>query len=286
MDIIRTKKEMHAQMKAARAQGKSIALVPTMGALHEGHLTLVRQAVASCDVTVVSLFVNPRQFNNPDDLKSYPRKPEEDAKLLEREGVNYLYMPIVEDIYDDTEGERKFDFGMLDKVMEGTHRPGHFEGVAQVVSRLFDIAIPHKAFFGEKDFQQLAIIKKMVKDYSFPLEIVPVPIVRAESGLALSSRNQLLSAEELRIAPYIHATLIESDKHRQEKKLKTPSEAVNFVINKLNAQPPLRVEYFEIVDSATLKQIDNWEESQYPIGCIACYCGEVRLIDNHKYYQE
>lgn len=286
MEIIHKKREMHALMEQARSNGKSIALVPTMGALHNGHLTLVRQAIASCDVTVVSIFVNPRQFNNPNDLKSYPRKPEEDAKLLEKEGVNYIFMPTVDDIYDDTEGERQFDFGTLDKVMEGTHRPGHFEGVAQIVSRLFDIVLPHKAFFGEKDFQQLAIIQKMVKDCQFPLEIVPVPIVRAASGLALSSRNQLLSEDELRVAPLIHSTLLESDKLRKEKKLSTPAEVVGYVIEKLNAHPELRVEYFEIVDAETLLSIHSWEESTQPIGCIACYCGEVRLIDNHKYTQK
>lgn len=284
MEIIRTKKEMHRKVEQLRLERKKIALVPTMGALHQGHITLVNQAVSSCDITVVSLFVNPRQFNNPTDLKSYPRKPEEDAKLLQEAGVDFLFMPFVEDIYDDMEDERVFDFGQLDKVMEGTHRPGHFEGVAQIVSRLFDIITPHKAFFGEKDFQQLAIIKKMVQDYNFPLEIVPVPIVRAESGLALSSRNQLLTNDQLEIAPLIYSTLVKSAELHHVNSQLTPYEITSFVVYSLNSIVPFEVEYFEIVDSTTLKKIEKWEDSKQPIGCIACYCGKIRLIDNYKYY--
>ncbi len=282
MELIRTKKEMHARSEELRKAGKTIGLVPTMGALHEGHLTLVRQAVKACDIVVVSVFVNPRQFNNPNDLETYPRTPEQDTKLLEENGCHILYMPIVEDIYADTEGETVYEFGMLDKIMEGEHRPGHFAGVAQVVSRLFKIVTPHKAFFGEKDFQQLAIIKKLVNDYHFPLEIVPVAIVRNNKGLALSSRNQLLNENELATAPTIYATLKESVTRKNNENL-TPAQIKQFVVEKLNATPHLDVEYYSIVDSDTLTEIDNWNDSNTPIGCIACYCGKVRLIDNIKY---
>lgn len=273
---------MHQKVVDLRQQGRIIGLVPTMGALHEGHLTLVRRAKGDGTTTVVSIFVNPRQFNNPQDLATYPRSEEDDTRLLETEGVDYVFMPSTEDLYDDIEGERKFDFGLLDKVMEGKYRPGHFEGVAQVVSRFFDIIEPHRAYFGEKDFQQLTIIQHMVKMCNFSTEIIPVAIVREPSGLALSSRNRLISEEKLLYAPTIYKILQESKKMWHETSL-SPHEVEQFVINSLNNTPYLRVEYFEIVDASSLQQIKNKTESSNPVGCVACFCGEVRLIDNIKY---
>lgn len=282
MKIIHTKLEMKSLALEACNRGDIIGLVPTMGALHDGHLTLVKRAVDDCSLVVVSLFVNPRQFNNPEDLKSYPRTPEEDAQKLEAVGVDYLFMPTAEDIYDDIEQEREFDFGRLDKVMEGTHRPGHFAGVAQVVSRLFDIVTPHRAYFGEKDFQQLAIIKNMVARYDYALEIVPIPIVRASSGLALSSRNLLLSEAERAIATNIYKTLLAS-RQLKEEKLLAPRDIEQYVVSTLNTIPELEVEYFEIVDADSLERLSSWQDASGAVGCIACYCGEVRLIDNIFY---
>lgn len=282
MKIIHTKHEMKSLALEACNRGDIIGLVPTMGALHDGHLTLVKRAVDDCSLVVVSLFVNPRQFNNPEDLKSYPRTPEDDAQKLEAVGVDYLFMPTAEDIYDDIEQEREFDFGRLDKVMEGTHRPGHFAGVAQVVSRLFDIVTPHRAYFGEKDFQQLAIIKNMVARYDYDLKIVPIPIVRASSGLALSSRNLLLSEAERAIATNIYKTLLAS-RQLKEEKLLAPREIEQYVVSTLNAIPELEVEYFEIVDANSLERLSSWQDASGAVGCIACYCGEVRLIDNIFY---
>lgn len=262
-------------------QDAPVGLVPTMGALHEGHLTLVREARRRCQTVVVSLFVNPRQFNNPEDLKKYPRTEEADIALLEKENVDCLFMPTPEQVYTEDSTERHFDFGTLDKTMEGTYRPGHFEGVAQVVSRLFDLVQPNVAFFGEKDFQQLAIIRYMVAHYGFPIEIVGVPIVREADGLALSSRNRLLSATERAVAPTIYATLKESKLLKSEGK--SVAEVTEWVVNRLNATEHLEVEYVTIVDETTLNSIENWADSKHPVGCITCYCGKTRLIDNIRY---
>lgn len=281
MQIVTTKKKLLAAMTKEREAARSVALVPTMGALHEGHLTLVRRATAACDTTVVSIFVNPRQFDNPNDLKNYPRLPEKDLSMLEKTSMEYVFMPTVEDIYDDLATERVFDFGPLDKVMEGAHRPGHFEGVVQIVSRLFDLVRPDVAFFGEKDFQQLAIIKKMVDDCGYSLKIASVPIVREVSGLALSSRNQHLTPEQLDVAPKIFSTLVESKALKAVGK--TVAEVTSFVEETLNKLEPIHVEYFEIVDATTLQRIERWEESPAPVGCIACFCGAVRLIDNIRF---
>ena len=207
MIVISSKKELQALLERERESRKTIGLVPTMGALHDGHLSLVKQAIARYDVCVVSIFVNPRQFNNPNDLETYPRQPEKDVALLDSVGCHYVFMPSVEEIYDGSGVERTFDFGAIGRVMEGVQRPGHFEGVALIVSKLFELVSPDGAFFGEKDFQQIAIVRSMVEQCGFKLSIIAVPIVREESGLALSSRNQRLTQETRPSAPRIYQTL-------------------------------------------------------------------------------
>ena len=206
MKVVYTKEELTDFIGSYKKEGKTIGFVPTMGALHEGHLSLVTQCKKNSDVAVVSVFVNPTQFNDPEDLKRYPRTPEKDCVLLETAGCDIAFLPSVEEIYPEKD-TRKFDFGYLESIMEGAKRPGHFNGVGQVVSRLFDIVQPDRAFFGMKDFQQVAIIKNMVRQLNYTLEIIPCPIVREESGLALSSRNALLDKEHKENAPHIYATL-------------------------------------------------------------------------------
>ncbi len=279
MDIIVKAEELKAIIKEFKEQGKVIGFVPTMGALHNGHLSLVRMADEQSDITIVSIFVNPTQFNNPDDLESYPRTIEDDTKLLESTNCKIVFCPSVVEVYPEKD-ERIFDFGSLDKVMEGSFRPGHFNGVAQVVSRLFDLVNPDKAFFGEKDFQQLAIIRKMTEMLNYDVEIVPCEIVREEDGLAMSSRNKLLSEEYRDVAPRIFEILNESKKLMNSKSLK---EVINFVVETINNIPLLNVEYFSIVDGNTLQDVDDWSESEYIVGCIAVYADKVRLIDNLIY---
>ncbi|MFV0535986.1 MAG: pantoate--beta-alanine ligase [Dysgonomonas sp.] len=279
MDILRTVREVQDVVSSLHLEGKTIGFVPTMGALHEGHFSLVRKCVADNDICIVSIFVNPTQFNNKEDLVKYPRNLERDAQYLEKEGVNIIFAPAEEEIYPEPD-TREFDFGQIDKVMEGVHRPGHFNGVAQVVSRLFDIAKPERAYFGEKDFQQLAIIRAMVKQLGLPVQIVPMPIVREESGLALSSRNERLTPEQRNIAVAISKTLSESREWIVDC---TVAEVVKNVTDTLNAYEELKVEYYEIVDGYTLQPVSDWVESDYIVGCIAIFCGEVRLIDNIIY---
>ncbi len=279
MKVIQTVKELQTLLRQYRQAEKNIGLVPTMGALHEGHATLVKRCVSENDICVVSVFVNPTQFNNSDDLKLYPRTPEKDYDLLESIGTHIAFTPTVEEIYPEPD-TRIFDFGGLDKVMEGTFRPGHFNGVAQVVSKLFDFVKPDKAYFGEKDFQQLSIIKKMVKQMKLPVEIVAVPTVRESSGLAMSSRNQRLSEQQREYAAGIHRIMRESTLMMAEK---TPDELTRLVTEWVNNVPELRVEYFRIVDGDSLQQISSWYDSGNIVGAIAVYCGEVRLIDNIRY---
>lgn len=281
MIAISSKKELRALLVAEREAGKTIGLVPTMGALHEGHLSLVKQAITRYDVCVVSIFVNPRQFNNPTDLETYPRQPEQDMTLLDSVGCHYVFMPSVEEVYDGSGEERTFDFGAIGRVMEGVQRPGHFEGVALIVSKLFELVEPDGAFFGEKDFQQIAIVRSMVAQCGFKLSIIAVPIVREQSGLALSSRNQRLTSETRPSAPHIYQTLRAS--LEQKAKGLTPNEVSAWVTSELNAVPHLEVEYYTIVDGNSLQPLSSWSESEDPVGCIACYCGEVRLIDNIHY---
>lgn len=262
-----------------KTEGKTIGLVPTMGALHEGHLELVKRCCNENDIAVVSIFVNPTQFNDKKDLELYPRTPEKDIELLNSVNCSVLYMPSVDEVYP-TPDDRVFDFGMLEKVMEGAFRPGHFNGVAQIVSKLFQTITPDKAYFGEKDFQQLSIIRKMTKDLGLPILIVPCPIVREKDGLAMSSRNKRLHAFEREKAAKIAEFLSKSLTFAKEK---TVRETIEFVINGLSSDPVFKMEYFEIVDGDSLQPVKTWDSSDYIVGCIAVYCGSVRLIDNIVY---
>ena len=264
-----------------RKQGKKVGLVPTMGALHEGHASLVRRSVSENDVTVVSVFVNPTQFNDKNDLKNYPRNLEADCELLESCGADYVLAPEVDEMYP-TPDTRHFEFPPVSTVMEGAHRPGHFNGVCQVVSRLFYIVRPDRSYFGEKDWQQIAVVKAMVRQLGLGVQIVECDIVRDEDGLARSSRNTLLSPDERAIAPTIFKALKDSLTYAKKHTLKETHDKVVADINKVDG---LDVEYFSIVDGNTLQDVANWEDSPYIVGCITVYCGKtpIRLIDHIKY---
>ena len=284
MKIITTKSDLQSIVKSCKKNHQTIGLVPTMGALHQGHASLVKRAVAENDVCVVSVFVNPTQFNNKEDLAKYPRNIERDAQLLSSIGADYVFAPTPEEMYSAEEMNTTFQFNFagLDKVMEGKMRPGHFNGVVQVVSRLFYLAEPDKAYFGEKDFQQLAIIHHMVEHSSMAgtfgnLQIIDCPIVREESGLALSSRNERLSAAEKQTALAISKTLFDSLKWAKNASVEDVRQRV---IDTINAVDGLEVEYYEIVDQTTLLPTDTF---RHAIGCVTVYCGPVRLIDNIKY---
>lgn len=279
MKVIHTIKDLQAELSVLKAQGKKVGLVPTMGALHAGHASLVKRSVNENEVTVVSVFVNPTQFNDKNDLVKYPRTLDADCKLLEACGATYTFAPSVEEMYPEPD-TRQFSYAPLDTVMEGAFRPGHFNGVCQIVSKLFEAVKPHRAYFGEKDFQQLAIIHEMVRQMQFDLEIVGCPIVREEDGLALSSRNARLSAEERENALKMSQTLFKS---RTFAATHTVSETQKFVEDAIAAAPGLRLEYFEIVDGNTLQKVGNWDQTSYAVGCITVFCGDVRLIDNIKY---
>ena len=285
MQIITTKAELERSIQACKMEGQTVGLVPTMGALHEGHASLVRRCVSENDVTVVSVFVNPTQFNNKEDLAKYPRSLERDAALLEKIGANFVFAPTPEEMYTAEEMNEpfQFDFNGLDKVMEGKMRPGHFNGVVQVVSRLFYLVQPDRAYFGEKDFQQLAIIHFMVERSVLAgtfgrLQIIGCPIVREQSGLALSSRNERLSADEKQTALNISKTLFASLDWAKQPNANV-QEVQQQVIDAINAVPGLEVEYYEIVDQTTLLPTDTFRNA---IGCVTVYCGPVRLIDNIK----
>lgn len=279
MKLVHTVSELRQELDIQRKAGKKIGFVPTMGALHEGHASLVRYAVAENEIVVVSVFVNPTQFNDKNDLLKYPRTLEADCELLEKEGADYVFAPSVEEIYPEPD-TRQFSYAPLDTVMEGKFRPGHFNGVCQVVSKLFMMVEPDKAYFGEKDFQQLAIIREMVKQMNFPLQIVGCPIVREEDGLALSSRNTRLSAQEREFALNISKTLFRSKEFAASHSVE---ETQQFVEESIASSEGLQLEYFEIVDGLTLQRIENWEDTGYVVGCITVFCGDVRLIDNIKY---
>ena len=273
MQIITTKSELCKSL--TNSTGIRIGFVPTMGALHQGHLSLVMRSKRENEVTVVSIFVNPTQFNDTRDLEKYPRTLDADINLLSQVGCDIVFAPTVDEMYPEKD-TRIFHFGTLETVMEGRHRPGHFNGVAQIVSKLFDAVQPHIAYFGEKDFQQLAIIREMVKQLNYTITIAGCPIVRESSGLALSSRNMLLSAEEHKKAPIIYQILSESCIFVAQKQ---PHEVRNWVLNKFQ-NTGLDVEYFEIVDGYSLQPVSSWNESDYIVGCIAVFCGKIRLIDN------
>ena len=266
------------QQALMQVDREKIGFVPTMGALHAGHRSLVEKARRECEVVVVSVFVNPTQFNDKNDLRNYPRTPEADAAMLEAAGADYVLMPSVEEIYPEPD-TREFDFGQIDKVMEGATRPGHFNGVAQVVSRLFDIVKPAKAYFGEKDFQQIAVIKAMVKQLDMDVEIVECPIIRAEDGLALSSRNTLLDEAHRKAAPEIYATLRQcADKAKEL----SPAALTEWVTEEVEHSGLLKVIYFQAVDALTMQEVSSWEDSPRIQGCIAVQAGQIRLIDNVK----
>nr|WP_320059468.1 pantoate--beta-alanine ligase [uncultured Bacteroides sp.] len=279
MKVVHTIKDLQAELSVLKIQGKRVGLVPTMGALHAGHASLVKRSVAENEVTVISVFVNPTQFNDKNDLIKYPRTLDADCELLEANGASFAFAPSVEEMYPQQD-DRQFSFAPLDTVMEGAFRPGHFNGVCQIVSKLFDAVQPDRAYFGEKDFQQLAIIREMVKQLHYPLQIVGCPIIREEDGLALSSRNARLSVLEREKALKISQTLFKS---RTFAATHSVSETQQFVADTIAAEPGLRLEYFEIVDGNTLQQVNSWEETSYVVGCITVFSGEIRLIDNVKY---
>lgn len=264
-----------------RKANKKIGLVPTMGALHQGHASLVKQCVADNDITIVSVFLNPTQFNDPKDLERYPRTFEEDCKILNEVGTDIVFAPTPKEMYP-TPDNRHFEFPPTSTVMEGAKRPGHFNGVCQVVSRLFYITKPHNAYFGEKDWQQICVIKQLVKYLNLDINIIECPIIREESGLAMSSRNALLTSEERAIAANIYRILKESI---TKKDCLSVDELQQEVINSINAIDQLEVEYFEIVDGNTLETVHSWDDSPYIVGCITVYCGAtpIRLIDHIKY---
>ncbi|MBO7234133.1 MAG: pantoate--beta-alanine ligase [Paludibacteraceae bacterium] len=279
MKLLTTTKELTADISALKTLGKTIGFVPTMGALHDGHFSLVRKCKSENDICVVSIFVNPTQFNNPNDLSTYPRTLEQDTKKLAELGCDMIFAPSTEEMYttEETNNQFSFNFGGLDQVMEGPNRPGHFNGVVQIVSKLFDLVQPLRAYFGEKDFQQVAIIKHMVKVMGYDTIIIPCPIVREASGLAMSSRNQLLSPEQKVTAAQISHILFES---RQLIQCQSIPQVQSWVIEQINRVDGLQVEYFEIVDRDTLQPATTWNNT---IGCITVHCGSVRLIDNITY---
>ena len=274
MKVFESVKELRAELDKAEQSG--IGFVPTMGALHAGHRSLVERARRENGTVVVSVFVNPTQFNDKNDLKHYPRTPEADARLLEEAGADFVLMPTVEEIYPQPD-TRQFDFGLSDKVREGATRPGHFNGVAQVVSRLFNIVRPARAYFGEKDFQQIAVIKSMVAQLALPIEIVECAIVRGEDGLALSSRNTLLDAAHRAAAPHIYATLRASVAQSQEM---APARLKEWVTAEVERNPLLKVIYYQSVDARTMQEVAAWDDSPRIQGCIAVQAGDIRLIDN------
>ena len=277
MIVVETIKKLKQELE--KYNSKNIGFVPTMGALHSGHISLVERCVKENDVCVVSVFVNPTQFNDKADLERYPRTEEADKKLLEAAGCDIVFMPKVEEMYPE-EDTRVFNFGSIETVMEGKYRPGHFNGVAQIVSKLFDAVEPTRSYFGEKDFQQVAIIRDMVRQLNLPVEIIACPIIREESGLARSSRNELLSAEERKKAALISQVLSKSVNFAKEMSV---DEVKNWVIDQFKTDEVFRMDYYDIVDGNSLQSVSSWEESDYIVGCIAVYCGKIRLIDNIHY---
>ena len=282
MEIISKISDLQQRVSAYRAQGKKTGFVPTMGALHEGHIALVTRCVSENDCCVVSVFVNPTQFNDKNDLLHYPRTPEADCALLEKAGCDIVFMPTVEEMYPE-EDTRVFNLGAVAEVMEGKFRPGHFNGVAQIVSKLFAAVTPDRAYFGEKDFQQIAVIREMNRQLKFPIEIIACPIVREADGMALSSRNRRLTPEQRKNAVNISQTLFKSRTFAEQH---TVSETIAFVTESLNSIPEMRVEYYEIVDGDTLQPVTDWDDAAHIVGCITVYCGEVRLIDNIAYRKQ
>lgn len=280
MKVLHTVKALREAMQSHREAGQTIGLVPTMGALHAGHLSLLSRARRDNDIVVSSVFVNPTQFNNPTDLATYPRTEEADCKALEEAGADYAFVPSVEEIYPEPD-TRVFDLGEVASVMEGAMRPGHFNGVAQIVSKLFDMVRPTRSYFGEKDFQQIAVIRRMASLIGADTEIIACPIVREADGLALSSRNVRLTPEQREVAPAIHAALEESVSLIGDH---TVEQVKDWVKNRIDSHPFLTTEYYEIVNPVTMQPTDQWITPDGPaVGCVTVYCGDVRLIDNITY---
>ena len=276
MKVVNNVAALHAALAECPKEG--IGFVPTMGALHAGHRSLVERARRENDTVVVSVFVNPTQFNDKNDLRNYPRTPEADCAVLEAAGADIVFMPSVEEVYPEPD-TRVFDFGQIDKVMEGATRPGHFNGVAQVVSRLFDLVKPRRAYFGEKDFQQIAVIKAMVAQLGIDIEIVECAIVRGEDGLALSSRNELLTPEHRKAAPHIYATISQCS---EKMTTMSPEELTEWVVKSIDSNPLLKTIYFEAVDARSMQRVERWSDSERIQGCCAVQAGDIRLIDNIK----
>ena len=279
MLIVQTIAELKACLNGEREQGHSVGLVPTMGALHAGHASLVERSVKENDVTVVSIFLNPTQFNDKKDLERYPRTLEADCELLEKCGAQVVFAPSVEEVYPEPD-TRVFSYPPTDSVMEGAFRPGHFNGVCQIVSKLFDYVEPDRAYFGEKDYQQICVIRRMVEDLKMDINIVACPVIREESGLARSSRNTLLSDDERQLAAHIYRVLSESRKQQM-----SVVETHDFVVREIDAIEGLKVQYFSIVDGLTLADVSTWDDAESVVGCITVYCGAVpiRLIDHIRY---
>lgn len=291
MIIFNSIQQLKKHLISYQSQKKIVGFVPTMGALHHGHLSLIEKAIEECDVVICSVFINPTQFNDLSDLEKYPRTLEKDSQMLKKAGCDILFAPDVNEIYTQQElelkrkkvednswmGGKHVDFGSLDKVMEGAQRPGHFNGVAQVVSKLFRIVEPQKAYFGQKDFQQLAIIRSMVKQLGMPVEIIACPIIREANGLAMSSRNERLTKEERNRAGLISETL---HKIKEYKNTKSIAELKTFVEAQISAEPLMKLEYFEIADVETLQSVSVFEQTKNSVACIALKLGDVRLIDN------
>lgn len=273
--------ELQNELFEVRKKGQSVGLVPTMGALHDGHVSLVKRSIAENYVTIVSVFLNPTQFNDKKDLERYPQNLDADCELLEKCGADYVFAPTVEEMYPVPD-KRRFDFPPVTSVMEGAHRPGHFNGVCQVVSRLFYITKPDAAYFGEKDWQQIAVIKQLVKSLGLKIKIVECELIREESGLAMSSRNALLTAEERDVASNIYRVLKESVSYATSHSVQ---ETHDFVVNSINTYPELTVEYFSIVNNDTLEDVAKWDDCPGISGCITVFCGRtpIRLIDHIAY---
>lgn len=277
MDLFTTAASLLAYTETARLAGQRIGFVPTMGALHDGHLQLVRAAANDCEVVIASIFVNPTQFNNPDDFRLYPRLPEADADLLRMAGCTALFLPPVEEMYPQP-AVLKFNFGPLESVMEGAHRPGHFNGVATVVSKLFHLARPHRAYFGQKDWQQVAVVKQLVADLSFDLEIVAYPTIREADGLAMSSRNRRLTPEERAVAPQLYQALAQAA--AQVRQGLPPAQVQAEALAALAREPRFTPEYFEVADAQTLQPLTDYTPGRAAVLCLAVHLGAVRLIDN------
>jgi len=279
MIVYRTKNDLNGHLLTFKNEGKTIGLVPTMGALHQGHASLVEKAHAENDIVVVTIFVNPTQFNDPSDLDHYPRTLDSDLELLRTLEADLVFVPSVKEMYPDEEPQT-FDLGGLDLVMEGRYREGHFNGVAQIVSKLFMLVGPTRAYFGQKDFQQLVIIRRLVEILELDLSIVACPIIREKDGLAMSSRNTRLSKEERKLAPFIFETLLKARELREEL---SPGELKEWVSLQFELQSGLELEYFEIVEDKGLRPIVKWDEKLNKVACLAVQLGEVRLIDNLKF---